>query len=127
MWTKVLLGLFLATCVVLAAFGNLLVILTVFLYKKMRSFTNLLIVSLASADLMVSTLVMPFALTDLLLGHRLLGGPFFGPPCMCIFFKSLKLEIFDFSRSARLLPKMIKVNDFHLEAMKRSLLNENFY
>ena len=45
----------------LAVFGNLLVILSVFREKSLRSVTNYFIVSLAFADLLVAGVVMPFA------------------------------------------------------------------
>uniref|UniRef100_A0A915P060 G-protein coupled receptors family 1 profile domain-containing protein n=1 Tax=Meloidogyne floridensis TaxID=298350 RepID=A0A915P060_9BILA len=49
--------------------GNILVVLSVCLYKRMRTFTNLLLTSLATADLLVGLLIMPLALLDLLHAH----------------------------------------------------------
>ncbi|XP_013773602.1 dopamine D2-like receptor [Limulus polyphemus] len=46
---------------VLAVFGNILVILSVYRERSLRSATNYFIVSLAFADLLVSAVVMPFA------------------------------------------------------------------
>ncbi|XP_023235453.1 dopamine D2-like receptor [Centruroides sculpturatus] len=45
----------------LAVFGNILVILSVFKERSLQSATNYFIVSLAFADLLVSAVVMPFA------------------------------------------------------------------
>uniref|UniRef100_A0A183BSI2 G_PROTEIN_RECEP_F1_2 domain-containing protein n=1 Tax=Globodera pallida TaxID=36090 RepID=A0A183BSI2_GLOPA len=50
--------------------GNILVVLSVFLYKRMRTFTNFLLTSLATADLLVGLLIMPLALFDLLHNHN---------------------------------------------------------
>jgi hypothetical protein len=69
----------------LTIFGNVLVVLSVFLYKRMRTFTNILLTSLATADLLVGMIsftcfdgliievfqvVMPLALVDLLYSHH---------------------------------------------------------
>lgn len=43
--------------------GNILVIAAVFMSSKLRSVTNLFIVSLAVADLMVGIAVLPFSAT----------------------------------------------------------------
>ena len=51
-------------------FGNILVVLSVCLYKRMRTFTNILLTSLATADLCVGVIVMPLALIDLLYRHN---------------------------------------------------------
>ncbi|TMS36099.1 hypothetical protein L596_003354 [Steinernema carpocapsae] len=56
--------------------GNILVILSVVLYKRMRTFTNILLTSLASADLLVGIWVMPLALIDLLHSHKWPFGKF---------------------------------------------------
>lgn len=46
---------------VLAVFGNILIILSVYKEKSLKSATNYFIVSLAFADLLVAAVVMPFA------------------------------------------------------------------
>ncbi|OQR76146.1 dopamine D2 receptor-like, partial [Tropilaelaps mercedesae] len=45
----------------LAVFGNILIILSVYKEKSLKSATNYFIVSLAFADLLVAAVVMPFA------------------------------------------------------------------
>lgn len=45
-----------------AVFGNILVILSVYKEKNLQTVTNYFIVSLAFADLLVAAVVMPFAL-----------------------------------------------------------------
>ncbi|VDM55681.1 unnamed protein product [Angiostrongylus costaricensis] len=56
--------------------GNVLVVLSVVVYKRMRTFTNILLTSLASADLLVGLVVMPMSLLDLLYNHRWPLGKF---------------------------------------------------
>ncbi|EFX74799.1 hypothetical protein DAPPUDRAFT_56722 [Daphnia pulex] len=45
----------------LTVFGNVLVILSVYRERALQTATNYFIISLAIADLLVATLVMPFA------------------------------------------------------------------
>ena len=56
--------------ILLTIFGNILVVLSVVVYKRMRTFTNILLTSLATADLLVGLIVMPMSLLDLLHNHR---------------------------------------------------------
>jgi len=65
-WTKfesiaALLGLLSIDVIVIA--GNTMVIMAVYYTSKLRSVTNLFIVSLAVADLMVGVAVLPFSAT----------------------------------------------------------------
>ncbi|CAD6185094.1 unnamed protein product [Caenorhabditis auriculariae] len=62
--------------ILLTIFGNILVVLSVFVYKRMRTFTNILLTSLATADLLVGLVVMPMSLLDLLHNHRWPLGKF---------------------------------------------------
>ncbi|KAI6215026.1 G-PROTEIN-RECEP-F1-2 domain-containing protein [Aphelenchoides besseyi] len=63
-------ALLLILLILLTIFGNVLVVLSVCLYKRMRTFTNMLLTSLATADLLVGLVVMPLALVDLLYDHN---------------------------------------------------------
>ncbi|KAH7706937.1 CRE-TYRA-3 protein, partial [Aphelenchoides avenae] len=65
-----IIALFLILLILLTIFGNILVVLSVFMYKRMRTFTNILLTSLATADLLVGVVVMPMALVDLLHRHN---------------------------------------------------------
>uniref|UniRef100_A0A7E4ZZZ5 G_PROTEIN_RECEP_F1_2 domain-containing protein n=1 Tax=Panagrellus redivivus TaxID=6233 RepID=A0A7E4ZZZ5_PANRE len=68
--SDVFVALFLILLIFTTIFGNILVVLSVFLYKRMRTFTNILLTSLATADLFVGVIVMPLALIDLLYRHN---------------------------------------------------------
>lgn len=61
-------GFIMVTIMSAAVFGNLLVIVSVFRYEKLRLIANTFIVSLASTDLLVACLVMPFSATKELAG-----------------------------------------------------------
>ncbi|GMT36941.1 hypothetical protein PFISCL1PPCAC_28238, partial [Pristionchus fissidentatus] len=74
----VFIALFLVLLILLTIFGNVLVVLSVFMYKRMRTFTNILLTSLATADLLVGLIVMPISLLDLLHRHT---WPFWGWLC----------------------------------------------
>ena len=50
---------------ILGTFGNILVICSVLLNKKLRVLQNVFIVNLAVADLLVTTLMMPFSITGI--------------------------------------------------------------
>ena len=64
--TNVLVGVFLFLLIFLTIVGNILVCLAVFMNKKLRSVSNIFIVSLSLADLLVGTIVMiPAALNEI--------------------------------------------------------------
>ncbi|XP_072177863.1 dopamine receptor 1-like [Diadema setosum] len=65
----VLIGIVLALIIVTSIFGNILVCVAVATEDKLRRTGNLFIVSLAMADLLVSFLVMPFAMFNDLMGR----------------------------------------------------------
>lgn len=66
----VFVGLSLVVIVILTIVGNTLVVLSVAIYKRMRTFTNVFLVSLATADFLVGILIMPIALVDLMQSHH---------------------------------------------------------
>uniref|UniRef100_A0AC34Q545 G-protein coupled receptors family 1 profile domain-containing protein n=1 Tax=Panagrolaimus sp. JU765 TaxID=591449 RepID=A0AC34Q545_9BILA len=68
--SDIFVALFLIILILMTIFGNVLVVLSVCLYKRMRTFTNILLTSLATADLCVGVIVMPLALIDLLYRHN---------------------------------------------------------
>ncbi|TNN62138.1 Alpha-2A adrenergic receptor [Liparis tanakae] len=57
----------------LTVFGNVLVVIAVFTSRALRAPQNLFLVSLASADILVATLVMPFSLANELMGYWYFG------------------------------------------------------
>ncbi|XP_055074499.2 alpha-2A adrenergic receptor [Paramisgurnus dabryanus] len=59
--------------ILLIVFGNVLVIIAVFTSRALRAPQNLFLVSLASADILVATLVMPFSLANELMGYWAFG------------------------------------------------------
>lgn len=59
--------------ILLIVFGNVLVIIAVFTSRALRAPQNLFLVSLASADILVATLVMPFSLANELMGSWVFG------------------------------------------------------
>lgn len=59
--------------------GNIMVILAVVLFREMRTLTNALIVSLATADLLVAIVVQPISLQHEVMGEWTLG------PILCDF------------------------------------------
>lgn len=63
-------ALTLVVVVILTVIGNTLVVLSVAIYKRMRTFTNVFLVSLATADFLVGVLIMPIALVDLMQNHH---------------------------------------------------------
>ncbi|XP_012686679.2 alpha-2A adrenergic receptor [Clupea harengus] len=59
--------------ILLTVFGNVLVVIAVFTSRALRAPQNLFLVSLASADILVATLVMPFSLANELMGNWYFG------------------------------------------------------
>lgn len=59
--------------ILLTVFGNVLVVIAVFTSRGLRAPQNLFLVSLASADILVATLVMPFSLANELMGYWYFG------------------------------------------------------
>ena len=60
--------------VVAGTVGNVLVCLAVWLERPLQNVTNWFLVSLAFADLIVSTIVMPFGATAGFLGNATFSG-----------------------------------------------------
>ncbi|XP_075698916.1 alpha-2A adrenergic receptor [Rhinoderma darwinii] len=54
-------------------FGNVLVVIAVFTSRSLKAPQNLFLVSLASADILVATLVMPFSLANEVMGYWYFG------------------------------------------------------
>ncbi|KAK2150055.1 hypothetical protein LSH36_426g02002 [Paralvinella palmiformis] len=69
----VLKSLVFVTIMVSAVFGNLLVIISVFRFEKLKIIANSFIVSLAFADLLVALLVMPFNASMEIAGRWVFG------------------------------------------------------
>ncbi|XP_062845357.1 alpha-2A adrenergic receptor [Trichomycterus rosablanca] len=59
--------------ILLTIFGNVLVVIAVFTVRALKAPQNLFLVSLASADILVATLVMPFSLANELMGYWYFG------------------------------------------------------
>ena len=63
----------LATVVLLCIFGNILVILSVFTFRPLRTVQNFFIVSLAFSDMLVAIIVMPFHIVTHVLQRWIFG------------------------------------------------------
>jgi len=63
----------LSVIIVFTIIGNILVILSVFTYRPLRSVQNFFIISLAVADLMVAILVLPLNVASSVLGKWMFG------------------------------------------------------
>lgn len=63
----------LATVVLLCIFGNILVILSVFTFRPLRTVQNFFIVSLAFSDMLVAIIVMPFHIATHVLQRWIFG------------------------------------------------------
>ncbi|XP_071035139.1 dopamine receptor 1 [Parasteatoda tepidariorum] len=74
--TKCLVGIPLVTIIFMAITGNLLVCLAIYTDRRLRKLGNLFLVSLALADLFVSSLVMTFAVPNDLMGYWMFGPQF---------------------------------------------------
>ncbi|XP_021412403.1 alpha-2A adrenergic receptor-like [Oncorhynchus mykiss] len=59
--------------ILLTVFGNVLVVIAVFTSRALKAPQNLFLVSLASADILVATLVIPFSLANELMGYWYFG------------------------------------------------------
>lgn len=73
---KCLVGIPLAIIIFMAIVGNLLVCLAIYTDRRLRKLGNLFLVSLALADLFVSSLVMTFAVPNDLMGYWMFGPQF---------------------------------------------------
>lgn len=71
--TSLLLTILVGIMILLTVFGNVLVVIAVFTSRALRAPQNLFLVSLASADILVATLVMPFSLANELMGYWYFG------------------------------------------------------
>ncbi|XP_051560000.1 alpha-1A adrenergic receptor-like [Myxocyprinus asiaticus] len=69
-------GIFLAFFILAAIVGNILVILSVLCNKHLQTVTNFFIVNLAIADLLLSTIVLPFSASLEVLGCWVFGRVF---------------------------------------------------
>ncbi|KAM9314860.1 neuropeptide Y receptor type 2 [Pholidichthys leucotaenia] len=70
---QIILILAYTTIILFGVIGNLLVIYVVYKFKNLRTVTNFFIVNLAVADLLVSTLCLPFTLVNTLYGEWMFG------------------------------------------------------
>ncbi|KAL3863194.1 hypothetical protein ACJMK2_004961 [Sinanodonta woodiana] len=61
-WQRYLIGIILCLFPVLTILGNGLVILAVLTHKRLKTVTNVFVVSLAAADMLVAIFVMPFGI-----------------------------------------------------------------
>ena len=66
-------ALVLSSIVISCIFGNILVILSVFTFRPLRTVQNFFIVSLAFSDVLVATIVMPFHIVTHILKRWIFG------------------------------------------------------
>ncbi|XP_069679707.1 tyramine receptor 1-like [Periplaneta americana] len=68
-WEATIAAIILSLIIVSTLVGNILVILSIFTHKPLRTVQNYFLVSLAVADLTVAVLVMPLNIANLIIGH----------------------------------------------------------
>ncbi|CAG2208947.1 dopamine receptor 1-like [Mytilus edulis] len=73
---KIIIGTILSLFIILAIVGNILVCVAVFTDRRLKHLNNLLLVSLAIADLLVAILVMTFAVINDILDKWIFGATF---------------------------------------------------
>ena len=73
LWTAILRGIVMGLIIVASVLGNLLVILAVYRFRRLRIMTNYFVVSLALADMLVALLAMTFNATVSTTGRWELG------------------------------------------------------
>ncbi|XP_061743007.1 alpha-2Db adrenergic receptor-like [Nerophis ophidion] len=71
---SVLILLVVTLIILVTVVGNVLVVLAVFTSRALRAPQNLFLVSLASADILVATLVIPFSLANEVMGYWYFGS-----------------------------------------------------
>lgn len=71
--TSVLLTILVGFLILITVFGNVMVVIAVITSRALRAPQNLFLVSLASADILVATLVMPFSLANELMDYWYFG------------------------------------------------------
>ncbi|KAM9726286.1 alpha-2A adrenergic receptor-like [Menidia menidia] len=71
--TSILLMILVGMLILLTVFGNVMVVIAVITSRALRAPQNLFLVSLACADILVATLVMPFSLANELMGFWYFG------------------------------------------------------
>ncbi|KAF7221306.1 alpha-2A adrenergic receptor [Nothobranchius furzeri] len=71
--TSVMLTILVVMLIMLTVFGNVMVVIAVITSRALKAPQNLFLVSLACADILVSTLVMPFSLANELMGYWYFG------------------------------------------------------
>lgn len=72
--SQVVTGMALGAINIMTIFGNILVLTAVFINKKLRTVTNYLVLSLATADLTLGLFVLPFSAIWQLLGKQWIFG-----------------------------------------------------
>ena len=72
--TAVPVALVLSSIVILCIFGNILVILSVFTFRPLRTVQNFFIVSLAFSDMLVAVIVMPFHIVTHIIKRWIFGN-----------------------------------------------------